>query len=228
MILAIFIFFVLVVFGFYNTEYRNNELVRDMIQFRDIKNFYDFYITSNPNIDGRSYYGSEDASITIIVYLDPSSESSRQFIKDILPQTMNDFINPRYARFYPKNYITMGDFNEKNERFIYAQSQLCVKQFKEDSFHDFYLELFDIESTDEIVELVKKYNISGKEFNECLKEQEFEELKQDMAEVEIYGIAGNPRIYIGILGTDNTILDGIPNYIRFRRTIRDYQTTIGD
>ncbi|MBW2992580.1 hypothetical protein KY345_05160 [Candidatus Woesearchaeota archaeon] len=225
--LVILVFLIAMAYGFYDIEYRNNEFNKEIAAEGYIDHFYRLYLVSEPDIEGRSYYGREDAGITLVAYIYPGSDISRYFFKDVLPQLMGEFINTGNVRFYPKNYLTIEDFREKNERFIYAQSQLCVNKLKQDSFHDFYFKLFDINNITEIAGLVEEYGISGKDFSRCLEEQEFDELKRDILEVETFG-AGNPRFYIGLMAKYNTVLDGVPSYTRFRRVIREYQTIIGE
>lgn len=226
-IASIFFFLILISHGFYKTEYKNNLFVKEAVQSGDLKTVYALYITSDPVIEGRLFYGSENASITMVAYMYPGSESAKYFMKERFPQIKQEFIDTGYVRFYAKNHITEDDLTRKSERFIYAQIQSCFKQLEKDNFYDFYFELFDT-NLEGIIKLVKKYGISTKAFAKCLKEQEFKEVTHDMIEVETYGIFGDPWFYIGMSGKDNTALQGVPDYPVFRRTIRNYQTILGE
>ena len=48
-------------------------------------------------------------------------------------------------------------------------------------------------------------------------------------EIKNFGIAGiSPRFYIGLNGNANTIIDGVPDYKKFRKTIRQYDILLGN
>jgi|GEM_PF-2111783 len=224
---AILIFLVITAYASYKMIYEDDHSMRDMIQSRNFSAIYDFYAASNPVIGGRSYYGYENASITMVGYLDPSSDSSRFFINEIFPQIEEDFISTGKIRFYNKNYITEDDIKKRNERFIYSQSQLCFRKLNAEKLYNFYFGLFSIEAAD-VLGLADRYGVSKDELYRCMEEEEFEEIKQDIAETKTFRIAGDPRFYIGLMGRDNTVLEGVPSYERLRKEIKDYQAMIGD
>ena len=70
--------------------------------------------------------------------------------------------------------------------------------------------------------------ISREEFINCLKNREFTQIKQDIIEMERLNLVGlNPIIYIGV-NQPNLKVIGIPRYDRLKRTIKDFQTQVGD
>ena len=228
-IAMVFVFFVSVGYGYYKTEYSKRPVVQEKVEQQDIDYLYNFYLTGNPNINNRPYYGSGEAGITLIAYIDPTSESGRFFASDIMLQLEQEFVSPSKIRFYHKNYLTVDDMSEKTDRFIYAKSLSCFDSFKRESYYDFYFDILKTEDVDDIAGIAEKHGMEKDFFLECLEDGEFPEIKEDISEVDSYGILGiTPRLYIGLEGADNTIIDGIPTYTRLRRTIRNYQTQIGD
>ena len=226
-ILLAFIFMVGSIYFCYKIELKKNPLVEDKLSSLEVGNLYDFYVTSIPNIQNRPFYGDEKANIHIIAFLDIDSESSKFFISEIFPKLEEEHIKTGNVKFYHKNYITREDFNKKNDNYISTISLHCVGKIRKESYYPFYFDIFKISGTKDIPELLEKYNISREEFNNCLKEEEFKEIKEDMAEVGKFGLIGiNPNFYIGI-ERDNTILTGVPQYEKFTKTIREYGLTIG-
>jgi hypothetical protein len=71
--------------GFYKTEYQKKPVVKEKIDSQDVEYLYRFYFTSNPNIENRPYYGSDDADLILIVYTNIHSESARFFYESLYP-----------------------------------------------------------------------------------------------------------------------------------------------
>jgi hypothetical protein len=220
---------VLVVFNVinYKSDY-DNQPVAD--ETRLIAPYlYNFYVSSNPDIKNRPYYGSEDASITMIAFLDIDSEISKNFIEGIFPRIKEDHIDNENLKYYHKNYITLEDIKEQNNNFRYSMALLCISKIKREKYYDFYFDIFNIDIKD-IQKLLRKYKIPRNKYDDCTKEQEnLDQLYRDALEIENLGMVGiNQRFYIGISGRDNTVLSGIPKYDKFQNTIRQYEIQLGN
>ena len=64
---------------------------------------------------------------------------------------------------------------------------------------------------------------------ECKQTQPFDNIRQDIIEVELYDMVGvSPRMYVGINNRENIIMNGIPSYTQFKRNIRELQLLIGE
>jgi hypothetical protein len=199
--------------------------VKEKIDSGEFAYAYNFYLNENPSIASRPAYGNPNASVTMLAFLDIDSETSKKFIMDIFPKLKQDFIDTGKIKYYHKNYITSEDYKVKNNRYIYATTLSCIKMLKEDSYYDVYFELF--KNSSNISSVVSKYNVSVDNFTYCLQNNEFDEIKEDMSEVENFGIPFGQKFYIGYTANYNTGLDGIPSYTTFRRTINEYQMRIG-
>ena len=228
-IVSVLIFMTFNIFVLYHKEYSNNPIIKQNISTLNTGYIYDFYVSANPNINGREYYGNKNASITITSFMDIDSEASRYFIKEIFPKIEQDYINTGEARIYFKNYITAQDFQDQNNRFLYAQALSCTEHSKKESYYQFYFDLFSINGTKELKNLVNKHNTDHGSFDACIKRQDYKNIIIDMSETENFGISGiTPRFYIGLDGRDNTVIEGVPTYTKFKRTIKEYEVTLGE
>lgn len=209
----------------YKREYLDNPLAKDSLKSFDAGYIYNFYIASKPDINERVFYGYPNASTTIIAFLDFGSASSKYFMEEIFPKIEEEFIKTGKARFYGKNYLTLQDFSQKNNKFLYAAYLSCLKSIRKDAYYPFYFELLKLKA-ESLVQ--KKYKISSQMLDECVQGND-KDMKTDILEIENFGISGiSARFYIGINGTDNTILDGVPKYPKFNRTIRQYEFSVGN
>lgn len=190
---------------------------------------YNFYVSSNPDINNKPYYGSKDASITMIAILDIDSEISKNFIEGFFLRIKKDYIDNENLKYYPKNYLTLEDIEEQNNNFRYSMALLCVSKIKREKYNAFYFDIFNINIKD-VKKLLIKYRIPRNIYDDCTKEQEnLDQLYKDALEIENLGMVGiNQRFYIGIAGKDNTVLSGIPKYGKFQDTIRQYETRLGN
>ena len=214
---------------FYNMEYINNPLIKDNPEPLDFKHMYDLYITFKPDIYDRSYYGNPNASVTMVAFLDKETESSEYFFDSIFPRLEEEFIKTGKIKFYFKHYLTIGDIAQKNNKFLYAAHLVCIESMKKEAYYQFYLDMLELNKTRQISVLMANYNIPKESMNKCLRENSFFEIKMDALEIENFGISGmSPRFYIGIDGRDNTVFDGIPQYSKFNKTIRQYEFSIGN
>ena len=228
-VFIIVVFMALSSYAFYQTEMKTKPIVREKINSKAITYLYDFYVDSDPNINERIFFGSPNAEINFIAYLDTTSEASRYFMSEIFPKLKQEYIDQGIIKFYVKNHITIKDFNDKNEKFTYATSLLCIDLLNQEVYYPFYFDLYNIDNVKDIEILLKKYKISSEKYSNCMRESEFEELKEDISETEDFGLQGiNARFYIGIKGTNFKALDGIPKYRKFNNTIREYGIIMGN
>jgi hypothetical protein len=213
---------------FYFDELHETPIVEEKMRSADYGYLYNFYALSRPNTEGRGFYGSENASISIIAYLDFESPESKGFVEELLPQLKKEYITTGKAKLFQKNYITIKDIEEKSSRYIYAATLVCVESISKESQYPFYFDLFSISSANEIPALLQKYGIPQDLYQDCLSKRNDSKLLEDASEVEAFGMQGsNQRFYIG-LGQDYSSLDGIPSYDRFKRELRASQIMLGD
>ena len=226
---AVFVFMSLIINGFYNTEYEKKPIIKDKIESMNTGYLYDFYIAGYPNIENRDYYGSKNASITMVAFLDIGSNASRYFISKVFPKLKMEYIDKSKVRFYSKEYLIKDDVSGKSDKFIYAKSLSCVNQIKKDSYYEFYFNMFNLSDSGQISMLTDKYNIDSNLFKDCMDKLDFENIKEYYSEIENFGLVGIvPVFYIGINGRSNTILFGVPGFEKFNRTIRQFEVMVGD
>lgn len=209
----------------YKKEERFRSYIKANLTFSDI---YEIYLKNTPTISNENYfYGDENASIIFIAYLDFSSESSKMFIDEIFPGLKEEFIDTGKIKFYHKSHISFDDYDKKSESFIYSKSLSCARLIKNNAEFDFYFELFNT-SLKELPELVDKYNIPKEEFIECIKNDNLEDIRQDIIDIEKSDILGiKPVFYVGI-NDPTTRIVGITRYETFKKTIQDFQRQLGD
>jgi len=218
---------VFVMFGYYATEYDKKPVVKEKIESGDIKGVYDFYITTNPNVVNRPYYGSSNAPIMIVAYMDVKSDSTKTFFAEFYPEIKSEYINQGKIRLIHKNYLTNDDIVENTERYTYAKALSCMHKLNSSIYFDFYQDILDSNYLEVPIIASKYTNITT--FESCIIAPTNNLLLEDMSEVENFGMVGiNPRFYIGLSGNDNTVVDGIPTLNSFKRTIKNFQTQIGD
>lgn len=214
---------------YFKVELKRQDSLQKQIQNGQFGNTFTFYMMSNPNLNNRQYYGINNASITLIGYLDPTSESGRFFINNNFPQLKNEFIDTGSVKFYPKYYVTEEDITNKNDNFIYATYISCMEKADEKKYFDFYLDTFQLQDKSQLSGLIVKYNLSVSEFNDCLSNTSMNEIYEDASEIRRFGMLGiSPRFYVGIEGRDNRAIDGVPNYNSFKRVIKLYQFMLGE
>ena len=213
----------------YKKEYSDNDLIKGKLASMDAKYLYDYYITSTPSIEGRHYYGSQNASVTIIAFLDASSKSSKEFVFNILPMVEKEFIATGKARLYIKHSLSKQDIVEKSDEFKYALYATCVGEINGEKYHPFYFGMFNLSGAEELLLLAERHGISKKSMDTCMKEADIPEAKIDAYEANKFGISGiKPVIYIGLNGRANTILYGIPSYKKFKQALTGQLYSIGE
>lgn len=184
---------------------------------------FDKYIVQNPSVE--VFYGEEDAPIQVIAFISPNSSSFRYFKKNVFPALESEYINTGRVKFSIKQHISVEDINEASERFKYAQTIACVKKVKPEVYFEFY---FDLEHSD-VLTLLDKYKVSNKEHRYCLENQATDLIRDDVLDVELFGMRGiEPRFYIGFGKNDYKTIEGVPDYTIFKRTIKSYQLLLGD
>jgi len=211
---------------FYKIDYDNKPVAKEN---EIVPYLYNFYTSKNPGTLNSLFYGNEDASITMMAFLDFNSAASKNFIKNLFPRIKADYIDKGNLRYYYKSYITLEDIEEKSNNYRYSLALLCVSKLNKEDYFNFYFDLF-FTNTSKIPDLIKKYGMPKNEFDGCLKnEDNVQQLYKNALEIEGLGIIGvNQRFYIGISGKDNTVLTGIQKYSKFQDAIRQYEVRIGN
>ena len=214
LILIVMLSYVIVVgFFSYNSITKRNPFLNEKISSKDIEYLYNLYIKRNPLKKGKLIYGNENASVSIIAFLDPTSDDSKYFLKKVFPSIKKEFIDTGKIKYYHKNYLTFKDIREGTDRFIYSAALYCIGA-KEN-----YIDMFD--EFDDIKEFKSKYNILG----ECLNNND---LMLNSIEVENFRLVTGQTFYISVEGADTKIITGVPQYTRFRRIIKNRELAIGN
>ena len=215
--------------GMYSSQ-RELSLLKNIgetISLANVKNISHYLFIIRPSATNRSFIGKENAPILFLAYLDFSSPTSEAFLTETYPELYQDYITTGKIKYLPKYYLTTEDYHLKTERFIYAQTTLCINRLSPRYYGEAYFTLFNTD-TQHIDNLVRSYNISMESFHTCLEQADFEELRQDSMETEMLSLIGfNPVFYVGIDHPERRIY-GIPSYERIQRIIKDYQIEIGD
>lgn len=214
--------------GYLLTEANKKPIVNDKISEQDYTYLYNFYVGNNPTTQGRPHYGPANGSLTFLVYTDFTSSGAQEFRNETLQWLIDSYVHTGKAKLYHKNYVTADDLAAKNEAYYYAQSFHCYADMDIATTYDFYFALYDTPLQD-IPELVEAMGQDRKAFVQCLKQEPLKEVKEDIAEVEQFGMMGiTPWLYVGIQGRELTSFAGTPAQDRLYRTIRSYQTRLGD
>lgn len=210
------------------TEADKKPILDEKIADSDYEFLYNFYVSGKPIIEGRPYYGPANGSLTFIIYTDFTSAGAQDFRNSTLQWLIDNYVHTGKAKLYHKNYLTIEDLTAQNEAYYYAQSFQCYANMNPAGTYEFYFALYDTKLQD-IPELVETLGQDRKAFVTCLKQQPLKELKEDIAEVEQFGMTGiSPWLYVGIQGREMSSFAGTPTQDRLYRTIRSYQTVLGD
>ncbi len=190
-------------------------------------NLYSFYLAGVPNINGRLFYGDPAAPLTMVAYLDTRAPSSHYFMREIFPSLEREYIGTGKLKFYFKQYILLSDFEKRNEHYTDAAAMACVRTLAPVHYYDILFSQLTTDAT--LKNQITRYNISLSAYDACIEMADFPELREDISEIEQFGMVGlNQRFYIGLDGSDNTIINGVPEYQNFRRIIRLHQITLGE
>ncbi len=227
--LAVLVYLLLQVYGFSRTEYQKHPVVQNDVASGNYSSLYRFYVRATPDLQGRLSYGSQNASITFVAYLKIGARPSQYFLNTVFPMLERDYIANGSMRFIYKNHITVTDIQTEDDVYRYDAAVACVQRLAPDRYYPFLFALAEQPNVTRIPSLVEAQGIPSAAFQKCLDAGDFPELVEDASEVDNFGMTGiNPRFYIGIDGTSNTVLDGVPSYTRLQQTIRTYQIMLGD
>jgi protein-disulfide isomerase len=188
---------------------------------------YKNYISIKPQVDGREFIGNSNASITMIAFLDLSAKPSRDFMTNMFPVIVHEYVETGKIRFYMKYSISKEDINKKSAAYLLIKKLDCIRQLESGSF---YLATLDASKEGEIsIDRIKEvYGIEEESLNSCINSKDSDELLQDAIDYERQAIVGySPVLLVGIDGTYTSLL-GIPEYKNLKRVIKDYQRQIGD
>lgn len=220
--IASFLAFVLVL---YNIDYTKHQFAENIF---DTPYAHRLYKSSNPSIKDQPYYGDAKAGITIVAFIDASSEASRDFIGKIFPLLKKDYFDSGIARFYHKPYISIRDIEERNGNFEASMTLECIKKIKKEEYYAVYINMLLKNITDGR-RVAYNHKIPVASYNKCMYGNEaLKALYKNALEIESLGIIGiGQRFYIGIGGRDNTILDGVQPYEEFQQAIRQQEAKVG-
>ena len=112
------------------------------INFLDIEDIYKLHSgITEPSTDSIPFYGSSEANVNLIVYLDIESEQTLVYFEDSFPKIKEEFINTGKIKYYQKHYITDEDITKKTNRYYYVQSFYCVAKNYPELYYDYYFVL---------------------------------------------------------------------------------------
>ncbi|MBL7056120.1 thioredoxin domain-containing protein [Candidatus Woesearchaeota archaeon] len=179
------------------------------------------YLKNYPSYE-KPFFGNEKAPLNFIAFID-MTKPSEKFFSETFPKLKEEYLDKSIVKFIGKIYLTSSDIKDNNERYELAKSLFCVKKIDEEKYYDFYFSIFN----QNLLEALNKNNISSEQYENCIENLKIEDFQEIIFETEYLGIEGiNARFYIGI--NDNTgLVDGIPNYDKFRKKIRNYELQIG-
>lgn len=177
---------------------------------------YDLYVGGRPDIEGRDFYGSEDAAITVIAYIKPGSDvvEDFQFFFSYLNKT---YISKGKARFYYKPLIDLETYRGRGEPYAAAKTISCMQDPP-------IRILFSALASDFSKSLKGEYLID----EGCMQDNASRDLLQDISEVRAFGIASNPTLYVGLMGNDNNVFSGIPTEDWIDDAVRNHEIQLGD
>ena len=178
------------------------------------------------SVNDSLFLGSKSSSITITAYLDTSEKSSKDFIDNIYPQISDEFIKNGSVRMYFKSNI-LSEVKDYNN-FLSIQLLECFKNYKRESYFDYYFDIFNNPYDEDFELLAKKHGLSDEQIVIC-NNKSTTSLKNDLDELDKFQLLGyNPVFLIGVEGRQNDIIIGVQNFERFKKYIRDIQISIGE
>lgn len=183
---------------------------------------------ARPSLEGRPYYGAAEAPLTLVVVTDFQSPAARSFHERYLPALKDEYMHTGKMRYYLKFHLVLEDVQERTDAYHFAQALACVHETAPGHYAAVQDWLFTA-SPEELLNIPERFAVPGESFLRCIDGPPHPHVLVDMAETERFGSVGiRPRLYVGVEGASNTPLDGLPSYTRLQRTIRDYETQIGD
>jgi len=204
----------------YKRELQNNPSLKE--NSLDFSTVYGFYTANKPSIGELPFYGDSKAGVTLIAYLDLNSTSSSLFMSEFFPQVKRDFIDTGKLRYYQKYYVTREDYLANTDRFINTKMLYCIMKLNKSAYFNINLGFFN--GTE-----YAGYGISESQLKKCMEGPEPQELMNNIMEVQKLGILGKKqRLYLGIDNTNNLIIDGIPTYSQFRKSLIPFIFRVGE
>ncbi|RME30759.1 hypothetical protein D6789_04670 [Candidatus Woesearchaeota archaeon] len=186
------------------------------------------FFSTRPSLSDRPFLGSAEAPLTLIVFSDFRSPAARSFATEYLPQLKKDYIEPGVLRYYGKYSLLLDDIAQQTEDYRYAQALACVQTVAPETFFAVYDWLFTA-APEELLNIPERFAVPQEPFRSCFAGPPQPSVIQDAAETERFGGVGiRPRLYLGVHGASNTVIDGLPSYTRLKRSIRDYETQVGN
>lgn len=167
---------------------------------------YDSFVARNPEIEGRPAYGDPAAPLTLIFYGDVRESETRRFL--------NDYLAPLDA--YPIRVIYKYHVRAE-ENLTIAQALACLAQEAPERFWEALL-----------VANTTTPSLPTVSFATCVEGDPPTMLRRDILEVETFGMIGiSPRIYLGVGGRENTVIDGLPSLDRLEQLINYKMLEVG-
>ncbi len=227
--LAIIVILVLILaFSFYRgitVEKNRYPILDDKINQHNISYLYEFYTSNKPSLENRQFFGDKDAQMTMIVFTDNTGDKSKEFINEIFPIIKEEYIDTGKIKLYHKSNIDLIDYQQKNDPYKFAQALLCVNKIYPDKYWDYYFNSFSMK----VQENINQVGVDGQLILNCMEQEIFEELKEDISETQKFKIQGiNPVIYIGVAERNYDVLIGSPSITKLKKAIRQKQLIIGD
>lgn len=204
---------------------KNPELYN--VTSHNISFLYSFYVQGRPS-DSEICLGNTSAKIKMIAYLDIASNKSTQFINNIYPLLQRDFISNSGLKFCYKNYVTIDDANQNSLNYQFAIASYCVRILKPESYYDFVFYAIRQNNKTDTEKAVLDNGIPLDSFNQCIHNSDRRFVMQEIIENENLANGIRQRFYIGITGTSYSLVEGLPPYTSFSRTLKNYQMMIGE
>ncbi|TAL56833.1 MAG: hypothetical protein EPN86_02425 [Nanoarchaeota archaeon] len=202
---------------------------KEKITQGNFTNLFNLYFTGNPALDNRPCYGNPNATITLVEYSRPNSGASREFYANDFQELESNYIRNGKLKLCHKNHISLGEYNEKADTFKYALALSCVNKMAGDRYMKFYLMLQNTSGPGEINNVASSLGISSQDFQTCMNSSDDEQVREDAAEVDRFGMTGvMPRYYLSMDGFDSTTINGVPPIDDLKRAIKRYEVVLGD
>ncbi len=222
LIAAIGIFMAFAALTFAGREMEKKPLLEEKLRGEGILSLAGFYLFFAPEQGERPYIGGSGAPITIAAYLAPGTESSTKFFSETLPPIRSEFADTGKARVYLRHFVTMDDYQGKTEIFIKSKKLDCIMRLAPENYALAFEQAADAAFGED------SYGAPDEKLAQCLGGPLSKTLLQDITETEHFGGGVAPRMYVGIKGRGNSVIEGIPNPDSLRRKLQDYRILLGD
>ena len=188
---------------------------RNQLPKNELQNF----ITFRPEIAEKIFLGNPNASLTIIVYSNPSTATFKNYYREVFAYIDSEYLSKGKARYYHKDYLLPDDVKKKSFNFNVSRYLYCLASQNKSGYwtNFFYL----ANSTD------AQAIIMETEVNRDCYESSYSYLEKEANENLLFGIISVPTMFVGINGFDNSVIYGIPSVQDFRRVIRQKEISLG-